>query len=112
MKKEDFFGGGYKVIIKGKEYPEPVCFLPDDPHELQAFLDATAEKKEPPNNKTSIIASMRVKGHHVVRFHIDCGIEQLKILNLIKHTDNTFFGFSIIPNYSKAKVKNGVVIFE
>lgn len=103
---------GYTIIIKGKERQGKVMLTPDDPPELQAFLDVVAEKREPPNNKTSIIAGMHVKGFHPVRFQVDCGIEELIRLNLIKDTEKSFFGYTIKPNYEKAKVKNGVVHFD
>jgi hypothetical protein len=111
LKIEDFLGGGYKVYINKKAFKESVVFCNDNPHELQAFLDVISEKREPPNNKTSIIAGIRVKGFKVNRFHVDCDIEMLKRLNLI-NTTKDFSGINVKPNYSNAKVKQGVVYFD
>jgi hypothetical protein len=112
MKKEDLFGGGYKVIIKGKEYHEPVVFLPDEPTNLQCFLNAISEKHEPPINKTGLIAAMRLKGVNIPRFQVDVGVQMLINLKLVKDIGKNFFGYTLIANYENAKVKNGVVYFD
>ena len=112
MNKEDLFGGGYKVFIKGKQYPENVVFLPDEPHELQVFLDVIAENHEPPINKTDLLAELRLRGIKPVRFQIDCGVQILKILGVINVGDKNFMGYQITPKYVKAKVKNKVVTFD
>jgi len=89
------------VIIKHKNKEHDKMIFNSDPDTLHTLLTEIQEKTTPPHSISSLMASMRCKGHSVNRADLTIDLLVLRNLKIIEYDVNTWHQKAIKPLYTK-----------